>query len=310
MPPGSLVEVTCRTVQGRLLLSPDPVVVDLIRGVLARAARLYPVDIHAFCFLSNHFHLLLTVPGADRLAAFMNYLNANLAREVGRHVHWRERFWGRRYQAILVSHEPAAQIERLLYILRHGCKENLVRHPDHWPGASSTDALRTGRPICGTWIDRTAEYRQTRYGRSRHGRTSVTQVESLTLAPLPCWQELPAADYRARCVELIEQVAAETAQRLRALGREVLGRTRLLRQRPHARAERLEKRPAPLVHAATGRVRRHLRRSYREFVDAFRRAAASLRSGQLAATEALLLFPLGAFPPPGPFVRAALSPPG
>ena len=80
IPPGSLVEVTCRTVQGRLLLRPSPLLRDLTLGVLARAARFYPVEIHAFAFLSNHYHLLLTASSAQRLAGFMNCLNSNLAR--------------------------------------------------------------------------------------------------------------------------------------------------------------------------------------------------------------------------------------
>ncbi|MEO8195144.1 MAG: hypothetical protein ABI689_00315, partial [Thermoanaerobaculia bacterium] len=57
------------------------------------------------------------------LAAFMGYLNSNLAREAGRLARWREKFWGRRYQAILVSGEEEAQISRLAYILAQGAKD-------------------------------------------------------------------------------------------------------------------------------------------------------------------------------------------
>ena len=94
----------------------------------------------------------------------MNYLNSNLAREIGRAVSWRERFWGRRYQAIAVSGEEAAQVERLLYILRQGTKERLVRRPSDWPGATSLRSLLSGEPIRGPWIDRTLEYVQRRRG--------------------------------------------------------------------------------------------------------------------------------------------------
>ncbi len=160
--PGGLVEVTSRTIHGRLLLQPNERIADLCRGVLARAARLYPVDVHAFAFLGNHYHLLLTVPDAQRLAQFMNYLNSNLAREVGRVVRWHERFWGRRYQAIPVTDEEASQVERLLYVLRQGCKEGLVRTPTEWPGATSTRALLFGEPIRGAWIDRTSAYQSHR----------------------------------------------------------------------------------------------------------------------------------------------------
>ena len=78
---GALVEVTCRTVQGRFLLKPTNELRSIVIGVLARAQKLYPVELHAFVFLSNHYHLLLSVDNALRLARFMNYLNSNLARE-------------------------------------------------------------------------------------------------------------------------------------------------------------------------------------------------------------------------------------
>ena len=112
-PSGGLVEVTCRTIQGRSLLRPSAILTELIIGVLARAARLAGVAIHAYGFLSNHYHLLVSVRDAKQLATFMNYFNSNLAREAGRMVRWREKFWGRRYQAILVSDEEEAQGSRL-----------------------------------------------------------------------------------------------------------------------------------------------------------------------------------------------------
>jgi hypothetical protein len=45
---GALVEVTCRTLQGRPLLRPSQELGDIVAGVLGRAQRLYPVDLVAF----------------------------------------------------------------------------------------------------------------------------------------------------------------------------------------------------------------------------------------------------------------------
>ncbi len=303
LPPDSLVEVTCRTVQGRLLLQPTHRIAELCRGVLARAARLYPVEIHAFAFLGNHYHLLLTTPNAQRLAAFMNYLNSNLAREIGRAVFWRERFWGRRYQAISVSAEEAAQVERLLYILRQGTKEGLVHRPSDWPGATSLQSLLTGEPIRGPWIDRTLEYVQRRRGLDPDPRSFITE-ESLILSPLPCWMHLPADTYRPRIRELERLVEHESAETLRQNGREPLGKERILQQNPHNAPARLKRGPAPLVHAATRDIRRAFREAYREFANAFRRASEQFRSRN-GLPERFVLFPSGSFPPPGPFLDLA-----
>lgn len=303
LPPDALVEVTTRTLQGRFLLQPNPRIADLCRGVLARAARVYPVRVHAFAFLSNHYHLLLTAPDAQRLAAFMNYLNSNLAREVGRAVSWRERFWGRRYQAIPVSAEESAQVERLVYLLRQGCKEGLVRRPGDWPGATSLGSLLTGEAIVGTWIDHTLEYASTRNGHRFDPRT-WTSTERLELAPLPCWASVSPMEYRRRIEALVSQIEVESSRALKASGREELGVTRLRQQDPHRAPNRIKRSPAPLIHAATRSVRLAHRAAYRAFVAAFRTASEQFRRSP-NARERFSLFPERSFPPPGPFVVVA-----
>jgi REP element-mobilizing transposase RayT len=302
IPPGSLVEVSCRTVHGRLLLRPSPILRDLTLGILARAARLYPVEIHAFAFLSNHFHLLLTVADARRLADFMNYLNSNLAREAGRLVRWREKFWGRRYQAILVSNEEAAQIARLRYVLAHGVKEGFVRSPLDWPGAHAAQHLLDGSPITGRWIDRTLES-VARRRRLPLDPGAFTTVEQLELAPLPCWRHFPAERVRENLRDLLASIEHDGASRERHTGHPPRGREWLFRQDPRLEPNRLKKGPAPLAHTATRDARQALREAYGLFLAAYRRAAERLRCG---AGEAQ--FPAGCFPPPLPF--QALAPGG
>jgi REP element-mobilizing transposase RayT len=301
IPPGSLVEVTCRTVQGRLLLSPTPMLRDLTLGVLARAARLYPVELHAFAFLSNHFHLLLTVPDAQRLASFMNYLNSNLAREAGRLIRWREKFWGRRYQAILVSNEEEAQIARLRYVLAHGVKEGLVGSPLDWPGAHCVRALLDGTPVTGRWFDRTLESAACRKRLPMDPEAFVT-VEKIRLAPLPCWREFPAELRTTRIRDLLEDIEHERLATERRTGKPPLGRDVVLRQDPRHEPNRLKKGPAPLAHAVSRVARQALREAYRTFLAAYRRAVERLREGAGDAP-----FPEGSFPPPPPF-RPSLAP--
>ncbi len=116
----------------------------------------------------------------------MGFVNGNLAKEAGRLHGWRERFWGRRYTAIVVSHEEAAQVTRLRYILEQGTKEGLVRSPLDWPGTHSTQALLDGRPIRGIWFDRTREYEARRCGQRpepRNGWNLWRGTESYRRAP-------------------------------------------------------------------------------------------------------------------------------
>jgi REP element-mobilizing transposase RayT len=126
----TLVEVTTRTVHGRYLLRPSPLLNLVIIGVLARLVKRYGVRCIGFAFLSSHYHLLLEVDDVRQLARFMGAFNSKLAREIGRLTGWREKIWSRRYQAIVVSREDAAQIARLKYILSQGCVSNCTSFQD------------------------------------------------------------------------------------------------------------------------------------------------------------------------------------
>ena len=66
---GALVEVTGRTIQGRLLLRPSQELRAITLGILARAQREHPVQIHAFVFLSNHM-----LCGAPHKTCYGEYL--------------------------------------------------------------------------------------------------------------------------------------------------------------------------------------------------------------------------------------------
>ncbi len=284
-----------------MLLRPSALLNDIICGVLARAARLHSVAVHGHGFLSNHYHLLVSVRDALQLAAFMNYFNSNLAREAGRLVRWREKFWGRRYQAILVSDEEEAQVGRLTYLLAQGVKEGLVASPFDWPGVHCARELVEGKVVSGRWHDRTLESRARRKGVPLAPSDFIVQ-EQLTLAPLPCWRSLDPASYRARVQTLIEEIEAWGRQRQEEEGSSPLGGEAVCRQDPHHEPDRMKRAPAPLVHAVAPAVRRALRQAYFNFRDAFQRAARLLRAGVRD-----VVFPEGAFPPALPVRLAARS---
>lgn len=293
---GALVEVTCRTIQGRFLLKPTDELRAIVIGVLARSQRQCPVELHAFVFLSNHYHLLVSVKNVFQLARFMNFLNSNLAREAGRLHDWKEKFWGRRYQAIVVSEEEAAQMKRLRYILSHGCKEGLVARPQEWPGAHCVVALMEDQPLKGLWFDRTAEYAARVRGHDFH-RLAYSTPETVRLEPLPCWDHLSKKRYRSRVGDLVQEIETETAVRHAKQGTQPQGVEVILDQHPHDRPHSLKKTGAPLFHATSKDVRQELVEAYSWFVSAYRDATEKLRGGDPRAC-----FPEGCFPPRFAFV--------
>jgi putative transposase len=293
---GALVEVTCRTLQSRFLLRPGGALDEIIVGVLGRAQRRYKVRFCGYMVASDHYHFLLDVDNALQLARFMGYVNSKIAREISRLYGWKDKVWSRRYQAIVVSSEEGAQIERLKYLLANGVKEGLVARPQDWPGVHVARALIHGEDLTGTWFDRTKEYAARNRGKT-FDRLQYASVETLHLSPLPCWKDLPEDVWRARALGLIHEIEEEAAVRRSRTGSQPLGAAAILGQHPHDRPIHSKRSPAPLFHALSATVRRELWEAYRWFVAAFREAAEKLRAGDRNA-----LFPLGSFPPALPFV--------
>ena len=294
-PGGSRFEVTTRALQSRYLIPTGAHFRSIAIGIMARAKERYPVEIYAFGGLSNHLHILLGVTDVDKLAGFMGFVNSNLAREAGRIVDWKEKYWGRRYRAIEISDEEAALVGRLRYVISHGVKENLVLRCRQWPGLQCIDALTEGKPLKGFWHDRSLEYEAKRRGKELDPETFITRY-SLELDPLPCWRHLSKEEIQRRVQEIVDDVEAQAARRVVLNGGSPLGVDAIRRQHPHDRPEHSNTSPAPAVHAASKAVRKQMKEAYRLFVEAYREAASSLRAGNFEAT-----FPPGCFPPPQPF---------
>jgi len=236
------------------------------------------------------------VDDAQTLASFMGCFLSKLAREAGRLYGWREAVFPRRYQAIPVTREDRAQIDRLKYLLAHGVKEGLVERLEQWPGAHCVHSLLTGEPLEGIWHERDQETRARNRGQKIEPGQFET-VETVTFDPLPCWQHLSPEEQRRRVAHLVEEIEAEAAAERKRIGKPVLGVEAILAQKPHDRPVRPKKEPAPFVHAATKAARLAFREMYALFVAAYREAAEKLRRGDRTA-----LFPIGCFPPALPFV--------
>ena len=219
----------------------------------------------------------------------MTYFNGNLAREVGRLTGWFAAVWARRYDAILVSDEEAAQVGRLRYCLAQGVKEHLVARAEDWPGVHSAPGLdhrggRRGnlvRPDPGAQPAPPPPDSQAR--RSRPAPDGRPQPSSLLEASGPC--RVPRPGRRAP----VRPGDGRRVEREKK-GIEPLGVAAILEQDPETRPVHLDRSPAPFVHAATKRVRKELREAYGWFLAAFREAADKLRQGDRDAT-----FPRGAF---------------
>jgi REP element-mobilizing transposase RayT len=118
---------------------------------LASATERYGAVIHAYCLMSNHYHLLLETPGGN-LSQIMRHINGayttyfNIKRKRAGHL-----FQGR-FKAILVEADEYA-VELSRYIHLNPVRAGIVEEPGEYPWSSfqsyigknkTPDWLRTG----------------------------------------------------------------------------------------------------------------------------------------------------------------------
>ncbi|MFQ5472879.1 MAG: transposase [Dehalococcoidia bacterium] len=291
-----LVEITSRTIQGRYLTQPSAEANKRILGVLGRAQRLYGVKLHAFVFLSNHFHILLSILSLFQLSSFCRHFKGNVSKELGELYDWTGPLWARRYSHIELANTVDDQINRFLYILDNSCKEGLVASPLEWEGVSSARALYNGKTdIEATWYNRTAMYRAKLHGRNERCETT----ETVRLSPLPFLQDSsPQAQqnfYQAK----VHEIEQKTAQMHQENGTRPLGMDAIQRRDPHHRPKELKSSPAPKFHASNPEDYRALLDARKEKLAAYREAAARLKKGKTDVS-----FPEDCFPPPLPYVES------
>jgi putative transposase len=89
---GTTYLITRRCSQRQLLLRPSKLTNHLVGYLLAVAARRFGIQVHVFCVMSNHLHLVLTDPEA-RLPAFSQYFDSLVARSVNAALGRWESFW-------------------------------------------------------------------------------------------------------------------------------------------------------------------------------------------------------------------------
>ena len=81
--PNTVYEVTNRTIQERFLLKPSEESRALLVGVIAMALQHFTsIRMHAFVFLSNHCHLLISAAESDQIAPFLGFVFGNTSREM------------------------------------------------------------------------------------------------------------------------------------------------------------------------------------------------------------------------------------
>lgn len=264
--PGTTYLVTRRCSERRFFLRPSERVNAIFLYVLAVAAQRYGIDVHAFCVLSNHYHLLVTDPEA-RLPAFVQYLDSLVARAVNASLGRWDGFWSAEVSYSAVSNTAREDIIRkAAYVLANPVAAGLVRTGSEWPGLWTAPAQLGVATLTAT---------RPTFFFNANGRMPKSVELRLTT---PRGFESTAA-FRDEVTAAVHELENEHRRERSRSG--FLGRKVVLAQNPTARPRGGEPRRtlSPRVAARDKWKRIEALGRLREFLRAYRAALAARREG-------------------------------
>ena len=276
---GQTVMVTRRCTQRLFLLQPCALVNQILLYCLAVAAQRYEVEIHAFCFLANHWHAIITDLKARR-PEFYRWFHEFVAKCLNAHYGRWENIWATEPTSVVLLTDDGSQIDKLLYVTTNPVAAGLVPHSDEWPGVHSRPS-DIGRTIT---VARPA-------GFFRAGG-SMPEVATLRLTKLPALAHLSDEQYVEQLDALIVAKETELRAEVRAEGRSFMGRAKVLRQSPFdsPRSHEPRRQLNPRVAGRSKWARIEAIQRLKSFIDDYRQAWSAFRRGDRAA-----LFPHGTY---------------
>ncbi|BDG02144.1 hypothetical protein [Anaeromyxobacter oryzae] len=272
--PGATYLVTRRCAQRQFLLRPSRATNEIFLYLLAVAAQRFEIRVHAFCVLSNHFHLVLTDLHA-RLPAFHQFLDALVARAVNASIGRWETFWAPNSYSAVTLVSPSDILDKAAYVLANPTAAGLVRSGRLWPGLWSAperiggDAFEISRPK--HFFD---------------PKGSLPEKAILQLEPPPSFT---AEEFRERLAAALAEREEDAVRDARA---GFLGAARVLSQKPTGRPRPGEPRRGlnPRVAARDKWKRIEALGRLVEFLRSYRAAWAARCAGYTSA-----IFPCGTY---------------
>lgn len=265
--PGRTYLVTRRCVQRQFLLKPSPRTNQLVRYCLADAARHTGVQIHAICFMSNHWHGVVTDPEA-RLPEFLERFHRLLARAQNAVLGRWEALWSSDKPSVVALSTDSDILEKMAYVVANPTAAGLVRVPHEWPGVISAQFGSS------TVVQRPEFFFDP--------RGAMPARATLQIVRPPIFQELSAVELATRLFAAVERRVGEARETLRRSGRLFLGPKSIRRQSVDGRPRSYEVRRNPSPRIAAGNTPERLLAIGRllEFVRRYRSAWHAWRSGR------------------------------
>lgn len=261
-------------------MPPTRTMEKLLGGIVARYASISGIELYAYCFLSNHYHLVLRAPRGNT-----DEFCENVNREIARRVNWKHNrtgtFWHKPYADQKILSESDL-LEAFLYVTTNAVRHGLVEHPELWTGLCSYNQSLTERAQGFTFYHYTA---------SDPNQIACRHIIKLSI--LPQFQHLSAQKRKETIDDLIEERIGEIHTYRKANGLGFLGLAGVLNVIPGSIPHRVSKSPRPVAYTKNDALRKEARREARERNDRYSAASVRYRLGDINA-----IFPEYTFKPP------------
>ena len=119
---------------GGIQVTRDAIDRERLLRIAAYAVLKFGWQLHAYCLMSTHYHLVVTTPNGD-LDRGMHVINGLYARTFNKRHHRKGHLFGARYHARLIESEGHA-LNVVAYVPLNPCRAGLCELPEHWPWSS------------------------------------------------------------------------------------------------------------------------------------------------------------------------------
>lgn len=274
--PGTTYLLTRRALRRHLLFRPDAEITQLVKYALVVSAHRYGIQVHAFCAMSTHVHIVVTdVNGV--LPSFLSSFHRLVALGTKVLRAWEGPVWGHEATSVVSLLTREAVIEKIAYTLANPVIAGLVDRASDWPGAKvlveeiGRGNVRAARPT--VYFD--------------PANPAWPEEVALRISLPPCVEASRAGAFRGQIAAEIERVETNARAERTQRGALVLGATRAATVSCLDRATSIEPSGTRNPTFAVGRdngdawrgaagVVRAFRRAYRSALDRWRSGVRSV----------------------------------
>lgn len=279
--PGITYLVTRRITQRQFWLRPSAIINQLLLYCLAFAAKKYGIEIHVACFMSNHWHAVVTDVHGN-MPLFLAWFHKNSAGCVNELSGREENLWANKPPDYKELADDKAILAAMLYCMSNPVEAELVDKSSDWPGYCTQPADVAG-------FERKLERPSVYF--SPTGKMPAS--ETLTLTRPPMYMELSDDALIEMVAEKLEHQEQTIRDTMKAEGRTVLGVQAILNTDPSSCPSTPSKKPPREPRRLSqflSVAEREARKRRRDFLVAYDAALQQFKAGNRD-----VVFPAGTY---------------